>query len=94
MVEYPKSYEHPHHDGVTRPVGFFHEFFKAQKAVEDNNPGYYECRYDFVVIEKVEEGAWCHPTYEWWYQRNDINGKFEYCNKPSCYLGVSAFGIG
>jgi len=94
MVEYPKSYENPQSNGTTRPVGFFTKLEDAQNAVEENKPDYHECLYDFVIIEKFEEGAWVGSTEEWWYQWNNERNCFEPCSRPECFKGISCFGMG
>jgi len=79
----------------TRTVGWFSSLTKAENAVEENKGDMRELRYNYTVIEQIEEGVYCRVLDEFWYEWDEGNDEFDPMdNKPHLLRSLTGFGIG
>ena len=81
-------------DRSTRTWGFYHNLKDALHAIDSNQFSMQECLYDYLILEKFNEGipAWYDEGFEpRWFNWND---KWEECQEPNFAKGIIHYGIG
>lgn len=78
-----------------RAWGWFKDLKTAKKCVKGNWGDLHELSYNYVVIEKFQEGILNQPR-EWWFKwkKSAEYGTFVPTKKPHQLEGVIGFGLG
>lgn len=63
-----------------RTFGFFNHYWTAMSAINNNQGDMYECLYDYIILEYIEEGV--HPTviHEEWFEWDQDKHKWSVMN--------------
>lgn len=72
-------------------VGWFTSLKRAKGLVERNACDLHEMYYNYIVIEKVEDGMYSGPHEEYWYRWFD--GKWISIEKPVGLIRVGSFSM-
>lgn len=79
----------------TRCFGYFPSFYEAKDALRENQADLYEAgAYKYIVIEEFDSGLHAKSGIEIWYMYFELKGRFEFCDKPSLYQGITSFAMG
>ena len=82
-------------DNKSRTVGWFPNFRDAKVSVVNNDLDICEAgSNNFCVIEECSPGFYNCDQKEHWFKWNEVNNKYESCDKPNCYHTVINFGLG
>ena len=78
-----------------RCVGYYTKWFKAIKAVENNNFDLNEAGYyPYAVIENVKEGIYQYDFKPLWFKFNDKTEKYEKIDKAPSFIDKHYIGFG
>ena len=81
----------------SRCVGYLKSEYEAVRIVTNNSYDIFEGLYNYVVIEKLEEGIYQYdPNPQWFELYTDVEGnpKYRKIEKPEWACGFWGFGIG
>ena len=84
-------------DRSTRTWGYFENLKDALHAVNTNQFNMHECLYDYILIEKFNEGipAWYDESFKpIWGKWNITKNGWKYCQSPKFSRGIIHYGIG
>ncbi len=79
---------------ASRCVGFYEDFYKAEKSVINNDMDIMECLYEYAIIEEINEGLYPYSSPRRVYRFNDGNKKFELIDTPTYLRHVYGATIG
>lgn len=83
-----------HRSGDTRCFGYFCSLADAIRAAEENRCDMQECRYNYLVVEKLGEGIHAMATAIKWYKWNFEKNCWEYTQAPEWSIDVCNYSIG
>lgn len=81
----------------SRCVGYLKSEYEAVRIVTNNSYDIFENLYNYVVIEKLEEGIYQYDQNPQWFELyTDVEGnpKYRKIEKPEWTCGFCGFGIG
>ena len=90
----PENPESPARAETKRTFGYYGDFAYARKAVEENRSNMHECLYNYLVIEKFNEGVHALAESEDWYQWDETKNGWKSIPKPSFSEGLVNWAIG
>jgi hypothetical protein len=82
----------PSRDDCNRCFGYYLYEYDAREAVRDNHGEMQECLYNFLVIEKIDEGIHRHAEVIQWYEWRD--NKWTEISPPKFSVGICNYAIG
>jgi hypothetical protein len=80
--------------GSIRCFGYYSSFNTADIAVKQNTLDIHEYLYDYMVIEKVEEGLYPICLDRWFYKWHSGINQFVPMEEPECLKHIINLGIG
>jgi len=80
----------------TRCFGYYKLALDSIKAVTENRGDMNECLYDYIVIEKIDEGIHTSPSNEIWFKWDefDKDSRWIVTDKPAWSQGYINWSIG
>lgn len=78
----------------TRCVGYVASLDKAKEILENNECDICETCYNYATIENIPEGIYQYDTSPIWFKFNELEEKYEECNKPEESKNWAGFAIG
>lgn len=77
-----------------RCVGYVDTYEDAEEIVESNAYDICETIYNYAVIEEIPSGIYQYDVNAKWFKYNELEEKYEKCDKPDFVKNLVGFAIG